>query len=128
MEISGEVHMALDSNTSAAGRYFYPGPRIVVTNVYIETADGRYYLRDLVFSNVKYYYANPARTVALFCAALELLLAVPLAVMYGSVALIGAGLLAAVGVGGALLRDDRRNPRLMELTAVHRGTPVVLFS
>lgn len=120
--------MALESNTSAAGRCFYPGPRIVVTNVYIDTADGRYFLRDLVFTNVKYYYAHPARTVAAFCAALEMLLAVPLAVRYGSVALMGAGLLAAVGMCGALLRDDRRNPRLMELSVVHRRTPMVLFS
>nr|AHE14755.1 hypothetical protein asmbl_4 [uncultured bacterium] len=108
-------------------RYFYPGPRIVVTDVYIVTADGRYYLRDLIFTNVEYYYAYPARTVALFCAAIELLLAIPVAVMYGSMSLIGAGLLAAVGIGGALLRDDRRNPRLMKLTAVHCRTPLVLF-
>jgi hypothetical protein len=99
----------------------------VVTDVYIDTADGRYYLRDLIFTNVKYYYAYPARTVALFCAAIELLLVIPIAVMYGSVGLIGAGLLAAVGMGGALLSDNRRNPRLMELTAVHCRTPLVLF-
>ena len=120
--------MALDSNTSAAGRYFYPGPRIVVTNLYIETAAGRFFLRDLVFSDIRHYYAHPARTVALFCAALELMLAIPFAVLYGSAPMIVAGLLAALGMGGALLRDERRNPRLMELTAVHHRTPMVLFS
>ncbi|HEX9999717.1 MAG TPA: DUF6232 family protein [Actinoplanes sp.] len=120
--------MALDSNISEAGRYFYPGPRIVVTNVYFDTPDGRFYLRDLVFIGVRCHYAYPARTMALYCAVLELLLTVPFAVRFGSVALIGAGLLVAVGMGGAVLRDGRRNPCLMELTAVHRQTPVVLFS
>lgn len=120
--------MALDSNTSATGRYFYPGPRIVVTNLYVETAAGRFFLRHLVFTNIRYYYAYPARSVALFCGALELLLALPFAVLYGSLPMIAAGLLAAVGMAGALLRDERRNPRLMELTAVYRRTPMVLFS
>jgi hypothetical protein len=99
----------------------------VVTDIYIDTAEGRFYLRDLAFANVKYYYAYPARTVASFCAAIELLIAIPVALMYGSVGPIGAGLLAAVGMGGALLRDDRRNPRLMELTAMHCRTSLVLF-
>ncbi|GAA2707122.1 DUF6232 family protein [Actinoplanes palleronii] len=120
--------MALDSHTSSAVCYFYPGPHIVVTNTCIETPGGLFHLHDLVVTSIAHHYAHPARTVAMFCAAVELALAAPLAVIFGSALMILAGLVAAAGMGGAVVRDGHRNPRLMELRALHRGVPTILFS
>ena len=124
--------MTLNADTSEAGRprVFYPGPVIVVTHTYIETEDAIYRVRDLVVEDPTYFYTHPARAVALYCGALELLLTVGVAALYGSVGwlLCAAGLLAAMGVGGAIWIDDYRNPRHMELTAEHRGRRVVLFT
>jgi hypothetical protein len=121
--------MAANSDTSA-DRPFYPGPGIVVRRDYIDTAEARYRLRDLVIEDPCYYYAYPARAVALYCGLVELLLAVAVAAVYGSVEalLCGAGAVAAAGLAGALWIDDRRNPRRMELFAWHRGRRFVLFA
>lgn len=40
--------MSVHSDTSAGGRTYYPGPGIVVTSAYIETAAARYQVRDLI--------------------------------------------------------------------------------
>ncbi|GAA3347226.1 hypothetical protein GCM10020358_61180 [Amorphoplanes nipponensis] len=122
--------MAANSDTSAGGRVYYPGPGIVVTRAYIETSQARYRIGDLVIDDPSYLYAHPARAVALYCAVVELLLATGVAALYGSAGtlLCGSGAVAAAGLAGALWADDRRNPRRMELTAWYRGRRVVLFA
>ena len=125
--------MVLNSDTSAAGQggwiiHYYRGPRIVVTSHYIENADGRYLVRDLRHINRVHVFSHPARTVALICGAIELALAAPLAVAYGSAALLCAGFITAFGLATAILVDGRRNPRWMALRAVHKGRQIKLFS
>lgn len=123
--------MTLNSDTSATGRpVYYPGPGIVVTRTYIETEDSIYRVRDLVVEDPTYLYTHPARAVALYCGALELLVTIGFAALHGSAGwtLCVAGVLAAMGMGGAIWIDDYRNPRHMELTALHRGRRVVLFT
>ncbi|MBL7260379.1 DUF6232 family protein [Paractinoplanes lichenicola] len=122
--------MTLNSDTSETGRpVYYPGPGIVVTRTYIETEDSIYRVRDLVVEDPSYLYVHPARAVALYTGALELVLSVGVAAVSGSAWLpCAAGVLAAMGVGGAVWIDDYRNPRNMELTALHRGRRVVLFT
>jgi hypothetical protein len=122
--------MSTNSETSATGRTYYPGPGIVVHRDYIETWQGRYRVRELTVEDPRYFYAYPARAVALYCGLLELLLAVGIAAVYGSgqAVIIGAGVIAAIGVGGAAWADDRRNPRRMVLAAWHQGRRVVLFA
>ncbi|MDG6100942.1 hypothetical protein Daura_01580 [Dactylosporangium aurantiacum] len=123
--------MALNADVSSADRrvvYLYPGPRIVVTNRWIENAQGRFLVRDLrpiIRAEVRAY---PAWTMALIFGAIELLLAVPLAAVYGSAMLLCVGLASAVGLGIALLVDGWRNPRWMALVAVYRGQEITLFS
>ena len=107
---------------------YYRGPRIVVTSRYIENADGRYPVRDLRLIHRELVFAHPTRTVALICAAIELALAVPLAAVYGSVILLCAGMISAVGIAAALLVDGRHNPRWMALRAVRGERKIVLFS
>jgi hypothetical protein len=121
--------MSRNSDTSASGRIYYPGPGIVVTRAYIETTEGRYPIRDLIIEDPCYFYAYPARTVAIYCGAVEVLLAAVVAAVIGSAALLClAGAVLGAGVAGAALIDNRRNPRRMELAAWHQGDRVMLFT
>jgi Family of unknown function (DUF6232) len=125
--------MVLNSDTSAAGQggwivHYYRGPRIVVTSRYVENAEGRYLVRDLRHINRVHVFTHPARTVALIGGAIELALAAPLAVAYGSAALLCAGFISASGLATAILVDGRRNPRWMALRAVSGGREITLFS
>lgn len=123
--------MAVNADVSSADRrivYLYPGPRIVVTNRWIENAEGRYLVRDLHPITRVEVHAYPAWRMALIFGAIELVLAVPLAAVYGSAMLLCVGLVSAVGLGVALLVDGRRNPRWMALVGVHRGREITLFS
>jgi hypothetical protein len=124
--------MSANSHTSENGRTYYPGPGIVVTSVYIESWEARYRIRDLLIEDPRYFYAYPARAVALYCGMVELLLAAVVAGGYGSAEaflLLGAaGAVAGTGLAGAIWMDDRRNPRQMELAAWHEGRRIVLFT
>ena len=121
--------MTVNTDTSADGRIFYPGPGIVVTSVYIKTWEARYRVRDLSVQDPRYFYAYPARAVALYCGLVELLLGGVAAAAFGSPEmLIPAGAVAALGLTGAIWVDDRRNPRRMELIAWHDRRRVVLFT
>ncbi|UQU65720.1 DUF6232 family protein [Couchioplanes caeruleus] len=122
--------MSAESVTSSNHRIFYPGPDIVVTDVSIETPSARYPVRRLTILDPQQIYAYPGLIVALYCGAMELLLAITIAALYGSAEalLCTAGVVAGSGMAGAILVDNRRNPRWMELTALYEGRLVVLFS
>ncbi len=124
--------MAINADVSEAsmGRrviHYYRSPRIVVTSDDIENVDGYYLVRDLQLINRIHVNAHPARKLALILGAIELLVALPLAVAYGPVALLGAMLVAAAGLGVATQIDGRRNPRWMALHALYRNRDVTLF-
>jgi hypothetical protein len=124
--------MTTHADVSGAGQgrsiVYYRGPRIVVTSEYIETAGGRYLIRDLKCISRLYVGAYPARTTALVFGLLELAVAAPLVAVYGSVLLLCVGLATAAGLAGALLVDLWRNPRWMALRAVSDGREVLLFA
>ena len=109
-------------------RVYYPGPQIIVTSRRIKTADGCYPVRELGQINQVHGYAYPARTLALICGAIELALALPLALAIGSAAMLCVGFVSAAGLALALLVDGRRNPRWMALNAIHDGQEITLFS
>ena len=123
--------MARNSGTSADNRrrvvVYYRGPHIIVTSRYIENTTGRYAVHAIGSVRRVHEAGHPARTVALVCGAVELAIAAPLALAYGSAVLLCAGLVMACGVAAAHLADDRRNPRQMSLRAVHDGSVVTLF-
>jgi hypothetical protein len=99
-----------------------------VTDRRIETAGHRFSVRELSDIERIQEDAHPGRTVALLCGGVALLVAVPLAALYGAVSALGVGLVIALGLGGAILVDRRRNPRWMVLVAHYRGHAVTLFS
>jgi hypothetical protein len=117
--------MALNSNSP--GVVFYRGPRIVVTSRYIHNADARYRVCDLGQVRRIHEVAYPARTIALICGGIELAIAAPLAIAFGSWVLLCVGLVTAISVGAAQIVDGRRNPRWMALHTVHQGREVTLF-
>ena len=124
--------MAVNSDTAAAGQsgwaVYYRGPHVVVTSQYVENPDGRYPLSMLSDFDRVVVRPYPAWKIALFVGCLEVLIAVPLAIGYGSGALICAGFIAACGVAGGTLVDGRRNPRWMALTATYQFERIELFS
>jgi hypothetical protein len=132
----GEAVMALDSGTSSAhqgGEVIYyrsprNRPRLIVTSYAVRYPDRCYPIRDLRLINQVHVFGHPARTVALICGAIELTLAAPLAVAYGSLLLLCAGLVSAFGLAAALIMDGRRNPRWMALLAVYGEREITLFS
>jgi ABC-type protease/lipase transport system fused ATPase/permease subunit len=126
-----EVDMALNSGTSAANHHgrvvYYRGRHVLVTNLHVATAGEQYPVRELDQVRRVLSYRYPASAVALVVGAAELLVGFVLAAYVGMAALLGVTVLDAAGVAGAVLLDSRRNPRWMELRAVHRGREVVLF-
>jgi hypothetical protein len=124
--------MTVQSKTSAGDRspeiLHYPGPDIVITNRRIVTPDRVYPVHELTFVQQVRVRTRPARTLALFHGGLELTLGAILAVSFGSIAFLGAGLLTAIGFAVATLVDARRGPAWFALQAVHRGRTVTLFS
>jgi hypothetical protein len=125
--------MTINSDPSAAKYVFYSGSGIVVTDRYIENHNGRYAIRDLRDIHRVLLFTHPARAVAVFCGAIELALAVPLALTQASVAsrsaaILCVGFVAAFGVATAIVVDGRRNPRWMALRAVYGGREITLFT
>jgi uncharacterized SAM-dependent methyltransferase len=72
-------------------------------------------------------YRYPMVKVAAVTAGLELAIAAPFAVAYGSALMVCAGLVSACGVAIGVIGDAQRNPRYQEIQAVIRGQRVVLF-
>jgi hypothetical protein len=107
---------------------FYPGPKIVVTSWWVDTPAGRYPVAQLSAVTRIEVDGHSARSAALFAGALEVLIALPFAVIGSSALMVAAGLLAAFGVGVGVLVDSRRNPRWMAVRANYLGRPVELFS
>jgi hypothetical protein len=121
--------MTSNADTSPAGEIiYYRGPGIVVTSGHVANREGRFRVRDLQAVDRVEISAHPALTIALVCGAIELVLAVLLAVTFGSAVLICAGLVTAAGLGSATLVDARRNPRWMALRAFAGGRQITLFS
>jgi hypothetical protein len=120
--------MVPNADTSAVERIYFPGPGIVVGSRQIVTGEAHYRVRDLTIEDPSYFYAHPARAVALYCGAVEMFLGIGVGALYGSAALLClAGVVSGSGLAGAIWVDDHRNPRRMELDAWYQGRHVVLF-
>ena len=125
--------MTVDRYTGCPARtsdevLLYPGPKVVVTTICVHTPRVRYPVARLTQISRIEVRGYPALVGAVGVGAVELMIAVPFAVAYGSGLLACAGVLLAIGIGLGALVDSRRNPRLMVLSAVYRGRRVELFS
>lgn len=110
------------------GAVYYDAGGVVVTSVYVRTAEGRYPVGELDGIVRCLTNTHPGRTVALIAAGVEVVAAMPFALGLSSLMMLFAGFLAALGVGAGVLVDARRNPRCMELRASYRGIDVRLFT
>lgn len=112
----------------ARGAVYYRGRAAHVTSRGIYTAHGEFALRDLEFVTRVAHLRYPARSLALASAAIEILLGLVLAWLFGTFILLGAAFVAAGGLALAAIVDGHRNPYWMELHAIHRGQQTLLFS
>ncbi|MFI5909669.1 DUF6232 family protein [Dactylosporangium sp. NPDC051541] len=107
---------------------YYPGPRVVVTSDYIESAEGYHRISDLDDIDRVSTYAYPTSQMALFTGIIEVLLGAGVAaVSGGSLALVGSGLFAGASMAAAVIHDGHRNPRWMALRAIANGREFLLF-
>lgn len=108
-------------------RVFYESADITITSWYVEVDGARVAVHELLGTTRCLTYRYPLVRSAAVAAGLELAIAVPFAVAYGSATMLCAGLVSACGAAVAAWGDSRRNPRYLELRATVRGRRVVLF-
>lgn len=107
---------------------FYSGQGILVTSRNIYTGRGRFPVPDLDLIHCELRETRLPRQIALCGGGFVLAVATVLTFVYGVVCLLGAGLVAAGGLGIALAVENRNNPTWMVLVARHRGSLVPLYS
>jgi hypothetical protein len=108
-------------------RVLYESAEITITSWYVEIDGVRIAIPDLERMTRCLTYRHPLVKVAAITAGLELVIAAPLAIAYGSAMLACAGLVSGGFVAIGAWADARRNPRYMEIRASVRGRRVVLF-
>ncbi|MEV4707161.1 DUF6232 family protein [Actinoplanes sp. NPDC049316] len=108
-------------------RVLYQDQRITITSWFVEVAGHRIAIPELRDTVRCLTYGYPLVRVAAVTGGLEIALAAPFAVAYGSALMLCAGVVAAAGMGLGALRDFHRNPQFMTIEAVIRGHRVVLY-
>jgi hypothetical protein len=109
-------------------RIFYDRDPITVTSRYVRAGDLRVAVADLRDVTARQVPAYPLVKIAAATAGIELAVAVPLAVVYGSLLMVCAGVLSGVGMALGALADSRRNPRFMSIEAEVGGRRVTLLA
>jgi hypothetical protein len=115
------------SRSKPLWRVLYEGAEITVTTWHVEVDGLRVAIPELRGMTRCLTYRYPMVKVAAVTAGLELAIAAPFAVAYGSALMICAGVVSACGVAIGVIGDAQRNPRYQEIHAVVRGQRVVLF-
>lgn len=108
-------------------RVLYQGADITVTTWHVEVDGLRIAVPELRGMTRCLTYRYPMVKVAAVTAGLELAIAAPFAVAYGSAMMACAGLVSACGMAAGVWGDVRRNPRHQEIHATVRGQRVVLY-
>lgn len=123
--------MSIDRGSARTTRsrwvVYYDGRLITVTSRYVDTATGRYPTSELSDVLRVHTFEHHGRELALVAGGIEIVLSLPLALAAESLAVLVAGLIAAVGICLGVLLNGRRNPRWLELRAYHGCAEVVLF-
>ena len=108
-------------------RVLYESDEITITSWHIHVDGLRINVSELRAMERQLTYGYPTVKVAAITAGLELVIAAPFAVAYGSAMMICVGFLSACGMAAGALNDFHRNPRYQEIHATLRGRRVVLF-
>ena len=109
-------------------RILYVSDQITITSVWVDVAGTRIMVAELQNVTAGLVSSYPLIKVAGLTVIVEAVIAVPLAVEFGSLAVLCAGFLSALGMAVGASVDARRNPRLLSLEAEVRGRWVTLFS
>ena len=108
-------------------RVRYRSDEITITSWHIHVDGLRIDVAELRAVEQHLSYGYPSLKVAAFAAGVELAIAAPFAVAYGSAMMACVGLVSAIGMAAGALDDFHRNPRYQEIHATLRGRRVVLF-
>ena len=108
-------------------RVLYESGEITITSWHIHVDGLRIDVAELGAVERHLTYGYPTFRVAAITAGLELAIAAPFAVAYGSVMMICVGFVSAAGMALGALNDYHKNPRYQEIHATLRGRRVVLF-
>jgi hypothetical protein len=114
------------------GRYrptvHYDRGGTTVTDTYVRTTRGDFPIEELSELHRSLPYPHPGRTMAVFLAGLELILAVPVAVALRSMVAFAVGVVVAVCVGIGAIMDGHRSPDWFAIKGRFRGEEVTIFS
>jgi uncharacterized SAM-dependent methyltransferase len=108
-------------------RVLYESDEITITSWHIHVDGLRINVAELGAVERHLTYGYPTVKVAAITAGLELAIAAPFAVVYGSAMMICVGFVSAAGMALGALNDFHKNPRYQEIHATLRGRRVVLF-
>jgi uncharacterized SAM-dependent methyltransferase len=108
-------------------RVLYESDEITITSWHIHVDGLRINVSELWAVERHLTYGYPTVKVAAITAGLELAIAAPFAVAYGSAMMICVGFVSAAGMALGALNDFHQNPRYQEIHATLRGRRVVLF-
>lgn len=108
-------------------RVLYESDEITITSWHIHVDGLRINVSELWAAERHLTYGYPTVRVAAMTAGVELAIAAPFAVLYGSAMMIGVGILSACGMAAGALNDFHKNPRNLEIHATLHGRRVVLF-
>jgi uncharacterized SAM-dependent methyltransferase len=108
-------------------RVLYESDEITITSWHIHVDGLRINVSELSAAERHLTYGYPTVKVAAITAGVELAIAAPFAVAYGSAMMICVGFLSACGMAAGALNDFHKNPRYQEIHATLRGRRVVLF-
>jgi len=108
-------------------RVLYESDEITITSWHIHVDGLRINVSELGAAERHLTYGYPTVKVAAITAGLELVIAAPFAVAYGSAAMVCVGFLSACGMAAGALNDFHKNPRYQEIHATLRGRRVVVF-
>lgn len=122
-----EMSTSNASRRKPAFRVLYQGAEITITSWHVQVDGVRIAVPELRDMTRCLTYRYPMVKVAAMTAGLELAIAAPFAVAYGSATMICFGFVSAFGMAVGAWGDTRRNPRYLEIRATLRGRRVVLF-
>jgi hypothetical protein len=115
------------SRPKPAFRVLYESAEITITSWHIHVDGLRIDVAELGAVQRHLTYGYPTVKVATITVGLELAIAAPFAVAYGSILMTCVGVLSACGMAAGVLNDFHQNPRYQEIHATLRGRRVVLF-
>lgn len=116
------------SGASSPEILYFANSTLRITDVHLVTASERLRVAELRNVAQTSIHSYPIASVSGLVAAVEIVLAIPLAVAGGWWVLAAAGVFSAAGGVVGVFVDARRNPRWMSIEVTYRGVRLQVFA